>query len=231
MGGAACRLEQVASSWGPQVVFVAVVDPGVGTGQHSLILRTKQEQYFVGPDNGVLSLVAQKQGIDSIVQIDLERSGLSLCGNYTSSGKELYAKVAARLILSDYKMCSFGEYIESIDTTFGIKRPEINGDILNGIIKSYDAYGNIWTNIDAHLIREYGLMYESQYLITIQYRDNKVFAGRLRYAKTFGNVGFKEQFLFINNYDALSLGTNMGNFMSDNNIGCSPYTKITIGRE
>lgn len=67
---ASYRLYQTAEYWPQGTVFVSVVDPGVGTDRKSVVLKTKTGQYFVSPDNGTLTLVAQKFGIDSVRQID-----------------------------------------------------------------------------------------------------------------------------------------------------------------
>lgn len=66
----AYRLYQTASYWPQGSVFVSVVDPGVGTDRKSVVLKTKNGQYFVSPDNGTLTLVAESLGIESVRQID-----------------------------------------------------------------------------------------------------------------------------------------------------------------
>ncbi|PUD14280.1 acetolactate synthase, partial [Helicobacter pylori] len=66
----AYHLYQTASYWPKGSVFVSVVDPGVGTKRKSVVLKTKNGQYFVSPDNGTLTLVAQTLGIDSVREID-----------------------------------------------------------------------------------------------------------------------------------------------------------------
>ena len=63
---AALRLDQTAEYWPAGTVFVSVVDPGVGTDRKSVVLRTKSGHYFVTPDNGTLTFVAQKLGIDAV---------------------------------------------------------------------------------------------------------------------------------------------------------------------
>lgn len=67
---AAYRLYQTAEYWPAGTVFVSIVDPGVGTERLSVVLKTKNGQYFVTPDNGTLALVAEKFGIDEVRQID-----------------------------------------------------------------------------------------------------------------------------------------------------------------
>src|SRR5688500_11841115 len=69
---AAYRLEQTAGYWPAGTVFVSVVDPGVGTDRRSVVLRSKSGHYFVGPDNGSFTFVAESLGIESIWGIDVE---------------------------------------------------------------------------------------------------------------------------------------------------------------
>src|SRR5438552_19061232 len=66
---AAYRLQQTAQYWPAGTVFVSVVDPGVGSSRKSVVLKTKTGQYFVTPDNGTLTLVAQNSGIDELREI------------------------------------------------------------------------------------------------------------------------------------------------------------------
>ena len=58
----AYRLKQTASYWPKGTVFVNVVDPGVGTDRNSIVLKTKTGHYFVGPDNGLFTLIAEDMG-------------------------------------------------------------------------------------------------------------------------------------------------------------------------
>ena len=63
---ASLRLAEVADYWPTGTVFVSVVDPGVGTARKSVVLKTKSGQYFVSPDNGSLTAVAEKFGVDAV---------------------------------------------------------------------------------------------------------------------------------------------------------------------
>lgn len=68
--GRAYRLYQTASYWPQGSVFVSVVDPGVGTDRKSVVLKTKNGQYFVSPDNGTLTLGWRNRWVLSVRQID-----------------------------------------------------------------------------------------------------------------------------------------------------------------
>src|SRR3981081_1556323 len=46
-------------------VFLVVVDPGVGTSRKAIIVKSKKNQYFVLPDNGVITTVIDRDGLDA----------------------------------------------------------------------------------------------------------------------------------------------------------------------
>ncbi|MBS0394893.1 MAG: SAM-dependent chlorinase/fluorinase, partial [Proteobacteria bacterium] len=56
-------LGRTSQYYPPGTVFVAVVDPGVGTSRRSIVVRTRRDQYFVLPDNGLVTQVVQRDGI------------------------------------------------------------------------------------------------------------------------------------------------------------------------
>ncbi len=89
---AAYRLNQTASYWPAGTVFVSVVDPGVGTRRKSVVLKTKTGHYFVTPDNGSLTLVAETMGIDAVREIDEAVNRLKGSEkSYTFHGRDVYA--------------------------------------------------------------------------------------------------------------------------------------------
>ena len=67
---ASLRLAQAAEYWPKGTVFVSVVDPGVGTERKSVVLKTKSGHYFVSPDNGSLTAVAEQLGVEAVREID-----------------------------------------------------------------------------------------------------------------------------------------------------------------
>jgi S-adenosylmethionine hydrolase len=78
--------------------YVAVVDPGVGTDRKPLLIVTRTGKFFIGPDNGLLSLAAASEGVDSIFAI--ENRDLTLAKHARSTtfdGKDVFAPVAAHL--------------------------------------------------------------------------------------------------------------------------------------
>jgi hypothetical protein len=72
--------------------FVCVVDPGVGTARRALALKA-DGRWYVGPDNGLLDVVALRAGSAEWWEIQWRPQELS----NTFHGRDLFAPVAARL--------------------------------------------------------------------------------------------------------------------------------------
>ena len=95
---AAYRLSQTAQYYPTGTVFVSVCDPGVGTSRHSVVLLTKSGHYFVTPDNGTLTLIAEQLGIQEIREIDeVKNRRQNSEESYTFHGRDVYAYTGARL--------------------------------------------------------------------------------------------------------------------------------------
>src|ERR1700736_6305506 len=94
----AYRLYQTEQFWPEGTVFVAVVDPGVGTKRLSVVLKTRTGHLFVGPNNGLLSLVAERDGIEGLRQIDERVNRRPGSGDsHTFHGRDVFAYTGARL--------------------------------------------------------------------------------------------------------------------------------------
>ncbi|MPZ44429.1 MAG: hypothetical protein GEV05_13685 [Betaproteobacteria bacterium] len=78
----------------PGSVILAVVDPGVGTSRKPVVLRAR-DSYFVGPDNGLLSVVAARSRDKAVWEIVWRPEALSR----SFHGRDLFAPIAARLAL------------------------------------------------------------------------------------------------------------------------------------
>jgi hypothetical protein len=145
---AAFCLVSCYSCFPQQTIFAVVVDPGVGSKRAAIAIRAG-EYFFVGPDNGVLSAVAEN--FESIEIRSIEnpacfRSGVST----TFHGRDIFAPTAARL--------SLGFPYDDL----GPKRPEMvrlimpvaetkDGKII-GTVLYVDRFGNLITNISPSLI-------------------------------------------------------------------------------
>jgi len=92
----AIALQQSWRFFPKRTVFVAVVDPGVGTSRLPIAVDTRAGARFVGPDNGVLYLAAKDAGISRVVE--LRASKYRLKGvSATFHGRDIFAPAAAWL--------------------------------------------------------------------------------------------------------------------------------------
>lgn len=66
----AYRLYQAEPFWPKGSVFVSVVDPGVGAGRLAIALETLSGRYFLAPNNGLLTFVAEREGVKELREID-----------------------------------------------------------------------------------------------------------------------------------------------------------------
>ncbi len=124
-------------------VHLAVVDPGVGSERRAILVQTKQS-FFVGPDNGVLILAAQKQGIEHTYELTNPELMLPKV-SCTFHGRDIFAPVAAHLDMG-LEPSEFGLEIHNavIPEFTNVKRKD---GCLFGEVIDVDGFGNIITNI------------------------------------------------------------------------------------
>ena len=78
-------------------IFLVVVDPGVGTSRKAVIVKTKKGQYFVLPDNGVITPVIERDGLDSAREITNTGWMLQSKVSSTFHGRDIFSPAAAHL--------------------------------------------------------------------------------------------------------------------------------------
>lgn len=132
-------------------IHLSVVDPGVG-GERKPILLITPDYYFIGPDNGLFTLVAQREKVKQIIVLNKEKYFLSgLSGTF--HGRDLFAPVAGHLSLG-VKPDAFGNKIDSIKE-FRFEKPMIRDGKLSGKILHIDAFGNLVSNITDEILFQY----------------------------------------------------------------------------
>jgi S-adenosylmethionine hydrolase len=134
-----------AYSYFPEgTIHLSVVDPGVG-GTRKPILLVTQNNFFVGPDNGLFTLIAQREKVRQVVVLTEKIYFLPKVSK-TFHGRDLFAPVAAHLSLG-IKPDAFGHKIDSIKE-LGFRKPIVRAGKLSGEILHIDTFGNLVTNID-----------------------------------------------------------------------------------
>ena len=226
------RLYQASPFWPQGTVFVSVVDPGVGTSRKSIVMRSSTGQFFVTPDNGTLTLVADALGIDEVREIDESvnrRQGSD--SSYTFHGRDVYVFTAARLASGKISFEQVGPVLQQQIVRLNYQAPLKSGNILKGNIPVLDIqYGNVWTNINDTLFRQLNFQYGDSVQVEIRRRDSILFAGRVPYVKTFGDVAEKKPLAYLNSLMNLSLAINMGSFADSFHIGSGKDWSVEISK-
>ena len=175
-------LDALAAQFAPGSVFVCVVDPGVGTPRQALVLSAGG-RWYVGPDNGLLSIVAQRASDARWWRITWHPDHLSK----TFHGRDIFAPVAA-LIAAGQCPADWLDEIPAPEVEFDA------GDLARVI--HVDHYGNAWTGIRAANLP----------------RSTRVRVGGREFvhAETFGQVGKGRGFWMANSSGLLEIAMNRG---------------------
>jgi S-adenosylmethionine hydrolase len=126
-----------------KTIHVVVVDPGVGTERRPLLVSAVN-QYFVAPDNGVLSLIYEREQESLVVRhANVEHYYLQPVSK-TFHGRDIFAPVAAWLS-KGWQTPSMGDEISDYKR-FSIPRPKESDGTMKGVVLRADAFGNLITN-------------------------------------------------------------------------------------
>jgi hypothetical protein len=132
-------------------VHVIVVDPGVGTARKIIGLQ-KDDQFFIAPDNGVLTFLYDTQGVQSIVAVENEAFFLSPVSR-TFHGRDIMAPVAAHLSKGSPLSCLGTAVSDRQLVRIEVTAPFISpGKGIRGSITTVDHFGNLITDIHKELL-------------------------------------------------------------------------------
>lgn len=230
----AYRLYQTEQFWPKDTVFVAVVDPGVGTSRLSVVLKTRTGHYFVGPNNGLLSLVAERDGIEGLRQIDERvnrRPGSE--ESHTFHGRDVFAYTGARLAAGEISFDQVGPALAPQQLiVIPFRKPARSGDSVSGIIPVLDVqFGNVWTNIPKPMFDELHVALGAPVRVRIFHDGRLVEETVAPYQRTFGEVPVGQPLVYVNSLMNLAVALNQGNFAAAHGVGSGPDWLIELKLE
>ncbi len=230
----AYRLYQTEQFWPDGTVFVAVVDPGVGTKRLSVVLKTRTGHYFVGPDNGLLSLVAERDGIAGLRRIDEavnRRPGSN--ESHTFHGRDVFAYTGARLAAGVIGFEEVGPELPPQSLiSIPYRRPQRTATQVSGIIPVLDIqFGNVWTNIPKNLFDELRVALGTPLHVRIYHHGQLVDEVVAPYQRTFGDVPVGKPLVYVNSLLNLAVAINQGSYAADRKIDSGPDWSIEIGKD
>jgi hypothetical protein len=136
-------LQSAVAFFPPGTIHVAVVDPGVGSNRRAILVETPRA-FFVGPDNGLLSLAAPTDAVTRLIHLTNEAYFLAL-RSQTFHGRDVFAPVAAHLSRG-IPPERFGNAISDMKR-LTLPSVEYRANSLTGNVIYIDHFGNVITNI------------------------------------------------------------------------------------
>jgi S-adenosylmethionine hydrolase len=205
----------------PEGVHLAVVDPGVGSARRPLVLRDANGRVYVGPDNGLLIVAAEKLGgiaeAHELANPDYALESVSR----TFHGRDLFAPAAAHLALG----VTLGELGPPVDpdalVRLDIPQPDVGTTRIHSTVLSIDRFGNIGLNLDRAHLEEAGVVPGTRV---------ELLTGPERYyavaARTFADARPGDIILYEDAYRNFALAISGGDAAAM--FGATPGAAITI---
>ena len=182
-------------------IHVAVVDPGVGTKRRPITVETKRA-FYAGPDNGLLMLAAQKEGITHVYHVNNPQYVLPRVSR-TFHGRDIFASVAAHLAEGN-SPSKFGpeihDYLLPEFTKPHVKKGELFGEVLH-----IDDFGNLVSNISAEDLEKMGIREGCSLHVKL---NGKMLT--LKLCSAYGEVPAKTPLTIIGSSDFLEVSVNQG---------------------
>lgn len=205
-------------------VFVVVIDPGVGTNRKAIVAKSRRGQYFVLPDNGLLTRVADRDGIEAVREISNISWMLGSNLSSTFHGRDIFSPVGARIARGD-DWTRVGPELPLVQVIrLNLKPVHADDRGLSGEIIATDGpFGNLVTNISAEDFLKLG--YQRGQGVPITSGGRRM---TLKFVKTFGDVPRNGPLLYIDSRGRVGLAVNQGNFSAI--YGIKPPRPIFIPR-
>ena len=219
--------------WPRGTVFVAVVDPGVGTSRKSVVVETGSGHFIVTPDNGTLTHIADTFGIRAMREIDESvnrRAGTNKLNTF--HGRDVYAYTGARLAAGIISYEEVGPSLPPEVVRLDYQRAIVqdNDTVLGNLVHVEIPFGNLVSNIPTGLLLAQGLREDdtAQVQVTLTHSGTVVFDEKIPYASSFGFVPEGEPLLYSDSLQTIGLAVNSASFAKIYHIGAGADWGIRI---
>jgi S-adenosylmethionine hydrolase len=189
-------------------VIVGVIDPGVGSARKAIIAKSKTGQFFVVPDNGLLTLVQDRDGIEAAREITNPEWMIGSKLSSTFHGRDIFSPAGAHLARGDDWTRAGPELDVSKLVRLDIHYATIDDKGMHAQVLGTDGpFGNLVLNVPADTFAKLGYQLGDTVPITLDGRDYA-----FPFHKTFGDVPVGKPLFYIDSRGRLSLGINQRNF-------------------
>ena len=203
-------------------VFVAVIDPGVGSSRKVIVARSKKGNYYVLPDNGLLTYVQDLDGIEAVRVITNTKWMIQDAISSTFHGRDIFSPVGAHLANGEDWTQVGPEMPASQLVRLELTQPTIENGLLKAQIVGIDGpFGNLVTNVPREEFDKLGYKWGDTIHLTLGAIELD-----MPFTHTFSDVEVGKPLAFIDSRGRLSFSLNQTNFAKTYNI--KPPVNFTI---
>lgn len=205
-------------------VFVVVIDPGVGSTRKAVVIKSKRGQYFALPDNGLITLVAQRDGLEAAREITNPDWMIGKALSSTFHGRDIFSPAGAHLVRGE-DWSKVGSIVDvNALVRLDLEVPRIDDQGLHGEVIATDGpFGNLVTNVDADDFLKLG--YQRGQTVPLTIGETKI---ELPFVKTFSDVPLNKPLIYIDSRGRFALAVNQASFAVT--YGIKLPVKFTVPR-
>jgi S-adenosylmethionine hydrolase len=204
-------------------VFLAVVDPGVGTSRKAIVVKSKKGQFFVLPDNGLITPVADRDGVENAREITNPAWMIGDKISSTFHGRDIFSPAAAHLAAGD-DWTVVGPEVKGLVRLQARAATVVEKGITAEVIALDDPFGSLVTDIQGDDFKKLGYSLGDMVPLKI---DKKPYT--IPYVKTFMDVPLGRPLLYIDSRGRVGIALNEQDFSKVNRV--SPPAPVFIPRK
>lgn len=205
-------------------VFVVVIDPGVGSTRKAIVALSKRGQFFVLPDNGLLTLVEHRDGLESVREITNPDWMIGGKLSSTFHGRDIFSPVGAHLAGGE-DWSKVGPEMPVKDLVrLDVQSAKTDETGLTAMVLATDGpFGNLVTNVNAEDFLKLGYQHGDDVPVKIGAKSFKI-----KFVKTFSDVPLNQPLLYIDSRGRLALAVNQNSFAATYEV--KPPVALVIPR-
>ncbi len=208
----------------PGTVFVVVIDPTVGSTRKAIVAKSKRGQFFVLPDNGLLTLVEQRDGIEAVREVTNPDWMIGTKMSSTFHGRDIFSPVGAHVARGDDWTKVGPEMPVATLVRLELKAARVDDrGAMADVIATDGPFGNLVTNLAADDFLKLGYQRGQEVPVRIGGKEMQI-----KFVRTFSDVPLGQPLLYIDSRGRFALAVDQGSFAGL--FGVKPPVELFIPR-
>jgi S-adenosylmethionine hydrolase len=205
-------------------IFVVVIDPTVGSTRKAIVAKSQRGQYFVLPDNGLLTLVEQRDGIEGVHEVTNTDWMIGTKMSSTFHGRDIFSPVGAHVARGEDWTKVGPEMAVGSLVRLELKAARMDErGVTAEAIATDGPFGNLVTNLDAEDFLKLG--YQRGQEVPVKIGDKEM---KIKFVRTFSDVQLGQPLLYVDSRGHLGMAVNQGSFSAV--YGVKPPVELFIPR-